>query len=158
MLGNRVLNTAISHVVRQRLFIAEASPIDKFVSAPVERVSAKTNLTQESVSAFPSASATIVTTPDSGCGTAEDDSCVVASNSEDCQTPVFIPKLDLREALEDENPVNDIAEIVPRLDLSEISPQDDDCRRKNLHSKQSSTPSKSHRKRSSKSPQVSLLM
>ena len=71
-------------------------------------------------------SVTIVTTPDSGCGTAEDDSSHILSSAEN-REPIFIPKLNLQAAIE-EDPLYNVTETVPPLDLSEISPPDENTR------------------------------
>ena len=153
LLSNCVLSSAISHVVRKRLFNAEASPMDKFIARSPTRgeIIVKQSATHENAAALPSSA---VTTPDSGCETAEDEPCRAVSSLENCAAPVSIPKLDLHFVSQEE-PTVDPAQIVPPLDLSEIAPHDDDHHRGSPTKKQYPVPSKPHRKSSSQ--QVNCL-
>jgi len=129
-------------VVCRRLFNAEISPKDTWVGRTAtsslrhnhddatkrttseEKNSIDTDLIVNT--STNTSSVTIITTPDSGCGTAEDDSSHILSSAENRET-IFIPKLNLQEAIE-EDPVYDFTETVPPLDLSEISPPDEDIK------------------------------
>ena len=170
--GNRIVNKTISHVVCRRLFNADLLPEDTWVSRTttssfrhkhndatkrnVVNLSEEQNSDLTTNPSINTSSGTIVTTPDSGCGTAEDDSLHILSSAEN-REPIFIPKLNLEAAIE-EDPLFDVRETVPPLDLSEISPPDEDTRK--------STPSRTavynkprRRRRSAKSSpnQVSVV-
>nr|XP_002126326.1 protein FAM13A [Ciona intestinalis] len=94
------------------------------------------------------ASSNTVTTPDSGCLTAEDD--LVSRRVPPNDSELFIPKLNLQEAIED---VNCDATDVPRLDLSEVTQVDELTQPKPVprHHKPSKT-KKKKRKGSKASP------
>ena len=115
---NSIVNKTISRVICRQLFnpaspdrdLSHGDHDDTMLTKPVPEADPLPN----------SSCGTVVTTPDSGCGTAEDDSS--AYHSSEKQEPVFIPKLDLQGAIEDDV-TPDVR--VPRLDLSEIVPDDD---------------------------------
>ncbi|CAK8698675.1 unnamed protein product [Clavelina lepadiformis] len=69
------------------------------------------------------ASTTIVTTPDSGCLTAEEEVPQRIPQVEP-EMPIFIPKLNLQDALSEDN-LGDDTDRVPPLDLSEVTQHDE---------------------------------